>query len=75
MNGNYITSKEYSERYKLNQRTVQMWCANGRIEGAVKFGATWAIPENTDRPLDGRWKNGEWVGYRNKKRKRNDELK
>ena len=64
MQGNYITSKEYAERFNLNPRTVQLWCASGRIEGAVKFGASWAIPVDTERPEDGRWKNGEWVGYR-----------
>ena len=68
MQGNYITSKEYAEKYNLNPRTVQLWCANGRIEGAVKFGASWAIPDGTERPKDGRWKNGEWVGYRKRER-------
>ena len=40
----YITVKEIAEKWGLKVRTVQIMCANGRIEGAVKFGRDWAIP-------------------------------
>ena len=69
MDKGFITAKEYAEKYDLHPRTVQQWCANGRIEGAFKFGASWAVPDKTPRPKDRRWKNGEWVGYRNRERK------
>ena len=72
MNKKYITAKEYAEKYNLHPRTVQKWCAEGRIEGAYKFGTSWAVPDMAPKPNDRRWKNGEWVGYR-KRGKRNNE--
>jgi hypothetical protein len=33
----------------------------GRIEGAVKFGNTWAIPENAQKPKDERIKSGKYI--------------
>ncbi len=64
----YLTAKEYAAKYNLHPRTVQLWCAEGRIEGAFKFGTSWAIPNKVPRPKDGRYKNGEWVGYRKRKK-------
>ncbi len=64
--GDFITVKEYALKYNLHPRTVQIWCADGRIEGAFKFGTAWAIPDKAPRPKDGRYKTGEWVGYRNR---------
>lgn len=71
MNKEYISAKEYAAKYNLHPRTVQLWCANGRIKGAYKFGASWAVPDKAPRPEDRRYKTGEWVGYR----KRNDREK
>ena len=70
MNKEYISAKEYAAKYDLHPRTVQLWCASGRIEGAYKFGASWAVPDKAHRPTDKRFKTGEWVGYRQKKRKK-----
>ncbi len=67
MNNKVITVKEYAEKYNIHPRTVQLWCAEGRIEGAYKFGTSWAIPDKTPRPNDNRYKNGDWVGYRKRK--------
>ena len=72
MDKNFITAKEYAEKYNLHPRTVQIWCADGRIEGAFKFGISWAIPDKAPRPKDHRYKNGEWVGYRKRERKSNN---
>lgn len=70
MDKGYITVKEYAKKYNLHPRTVQIWCADGRIKGAFKFGTSWAIPDCAPRPKDQRYKNGEWVGYRNRERKK-----
>ena len=64
----YLTAKEYAAIYNLHPRTVQLWCAEGRIEGAFKFGTSWAIPNKAPRPKDGRYRNGEWVGYRKREK-------
>lgn len=35
---NYITVNALAEKWGLNPRTIQTMCADGKIEGAVKFG-------------------------------------
>lgn len=39
-------------------------CSNGKIEGAVKLGKVWAIPENAEKPADGRITSGEYINWR-----------
>jgi len=36
-------------------------CLEGRIEGAIKFGNTWAIPEDAEKPKDERIKSGKYI--------------
>jgi len=49
MNG-YVKADEMAKRWNVSARQVQLLCQNGKIEGASKFGNTWAIPENTTKP-------------------------
>lgn len=70
MNKEYISAKEYAAKYNLHPRTVQKYCAEGKIEGAYKFGASWAVPDKAPKPSDRRWRNGDWVGYRKRERKK-----
>jgi len=35
---------------------VQILCAGGKIEGAVRFGRAWMIPKDTGKPVDGQTK-------------------
>jgi hypothetical protein len=46
----YITAEEMAERWNVTARQVQILCKNGKIEGASKFGSTWAIPEDAPKP-------------------------
>jgi hypothetical protein len=62
----YVTVNEAAEKWRVNSRTVQIMCNDGRIEGAVKFGRDWAIPANADRPTDKRVVSGKYVGWREK---------
>lgn len=58
MNG-YVTAEVMAERWNVTIRQVQILCKNGKIEGASKFGSTWAIPENTQKPTrTGKFKPG-----------------
>ncbi len=70
MNKEYISAKDYAAKYNLHPRTVQKWCSEGKIEGAYKFGNSWAVPDKASKPKDQRFKSGDWVGYRNRERKR-----
>jgi hypothetical protein len=46
----YIKVDEAARRWDVSERQAQRLCIEGRIEGAVKFGTTWAIPENAVKP-------------------------
>lgn len=48
----FMTAREAAQRWKISERYVQMYCTNGRIEGAKKLGGAWMIPANAPRPLD-----------------------
>ena len=55
----FMTIKEAAEKWNLSVRRVQTICNEGMIEGAMKFGNTWAIPKNAVKPADKRIKSGE----------------
>lgn len=50
MNG-YVTAEDMAAKRNVSLRQVQLLCKNGKIDGASKFGNTWAIPENSKKPL------------------------
>ena len=43
----YMTISEASEKWGISRRRIQVLCTEGRIDGVVKFGRQWAIPEVT----------------------------
>lgn len=53
---NYMTVKEAGEKWGLGIRIVTLHCVKGRIDGAVKKGNLWLIPENAAKPEDRRRK-------------------
>lgn len=60
MNG-YLKISEIAKKWGIKERRINTLCLEGRIEGAVKFGNTWAIPEDAEKPKDGRIKSGKYV--------------
>lgn len=58
MNG-YMRIKEASEKWNLSERRINTLCLEGRVEGAIKFGNTWAIPDDAIRLKDERIKSGK----------------
>lgn len=63
MNG-YIKVSEAAEKCGIGERRIVALCNQGRLDGAVKFGNTWAIPEGTDKPKDERVKTGKYKKWR-----------
>lgn len=57
----YMTIKEASEKWNLSVRRVQTICKEGMIPGAMKFGNSWAIPRDAEKPIDKRVKSGKYV--------------
>ena len=69
MNGikGYISIREASYRWGVSERRVNQYCAEGRIPGASRFGRSWAIPEDAEKPSDPRRKaaeGGDGHGFR-----------
>ena len=60
MNG-YVKIAEMSKKWGIGERRINTLCLEGRIEGAVKFGNTWAIPEDAEKPKDDRIKSRKYV--------------
>lgn len=60
----YYTVNEIAEAWNITARRVQIMCSEGLIPGAVKFGKSWAIPEGTKKPIDGRITTGEYKNWR-----------
>lgn len=54
----YLKIEDVAKKWGLSTRRVQSLCSQGRIEGAIRFGRDWMIPQNTKRPIDGRTKAG-----------------
>ena len=51
-----ISTKEAAEKWGISERRIQKLCEEGRIPGVVRFVRVWAIPENAEKPEDGRKK-------------------
>ena len=58
MNGikGYISIRKASYRWGASERRANQYCAEGRISSASRFGRSWAIPENAEKPSDPRFK-------------------
>lgn len=54
----YISVKEYAEKYNLDSGWVRYLIRKGRIK-AVKIGKSWSIPADESRPEDLRVKFGK----------------
>ena len=65
----YMTIQEAASKWGITSRRVQVLCAEGRLEGAVKFGRQWAIPADLEKPDDARIKSGKFVKSDNQNKK------
>lgn len=65
----YLTIREKSKQWNISERALQAMCAEGKVQGATKFGRSWAIPNSSERPADGRVLSGKYVNWRKEKKK------
>ncbi len=54
----YLKIDEIAQKWGVGVRRVQLLCASGKIEGAVRFGRDWMIPKDAKKPVDGRTRAG-----------------
>ncbi len=50
----FMTIKDAALKWGVSERTAQQLCTAGRVEGAQKFGGSWAIPADAAKPADPR---------------------
>ena len=50
----YIKVSQAAQKWGLSPRRVRLLCAQNRIDGVVKKGKLYMIPENTPKPIDAR---------------------
>lgn len=55
------SSKEKAVEWGISYHAVSNMCKNGKIQGAVKIGRTWQIPDDAEKPADGRITSGNYV--------------
>lgn len=46
----YISVRQFAEKFGVSERTARNYCAEGKIEGAFLTGKTWSIPADADLP-------------------------
>lgn len=51
---NYIKVSKAAEKWGISARRVRLLCATGKIDGVIRKGNLYMIPENAMKPLDGR---------------------
>lgn len=50
----YLTTAEFAKKWGISQRSVGIYCKEGRLEGAMIKGKTWLIPADAKKPEDPR---------------------
>ena len=50
----YISAQDAATKWGISKRRVQTLCASHRIENAVRVGNMWILPEDAEKPSDGR---------------------
>lgn len=57
----YLTAKQFSEKWGISERRIIKLCKENRIDGAIKNGMVWLMPEETLKPSDRRRKISEYI--------------
>ena len=56
----YMSITEVAAKWNITKRRIQVLCSQGRIYGACRIGNIWAIPKDTEKPLDARIRSGKY---------------
>ena len=72
---NYIKVSKAAEKWGISARRVRLLCANGKIDGVIRKGNLYMIPENAMKPLDGRTNKKNIILDIKRKRERLSEMR
>lgn len=50
----YMSIREASYKWDVSERRVNQYVLQGRVPGAERFGRSWAIPADAEKPGDPR---------------------
>ena len=50
----YLSVREISYKWNVSERWVSKLAQDGKIPGVERFGRSWAIPEDAEKPADPR---------------------
>lgn len=50
----YISVKDAAVKWNISERRIQKLCEQRRILGVIRFGKSWAIPKDAEKPKDNR---------------------
>ena len=56
----YMTVLEAAKKWELTVRRIQKLCEDNRIAGVSRFGRSWMIPADAEKPADARLKTGKY---------------
>ena len=54
-----MSCAEVAGKWGISERRVQKLCEGNRIPGVAKLGSIWLIPKKSEKPVDGRTKQGK----------------
>lgn len=54
------TCRQLASEWKLSERTINDLCKKGKLSGAIKVGRIWQIPDDAEKPADGRVSSGKY---------------
>lgn len=67
----YLTATELSKVWNISTRRIGVLCTEGRVDGAIKKGKMWLIPDTAQKPADARYKKISIMHRTNEGGKRN----
>jgi len=50
----YISVKQAADKWGISERRIQKLCEETRIDGVIRFGHSWTISKDAEKPLDKR---------------------
>ena len=71
----YIKVSKAAEKWGISTRRVRLLCAEGKIPGVIRKGNLYMIPENAQKPLDGRRSRAGVLAEIEQKRQRLDSMR
>lgn len=63
-----IYARDAATRWGLTERRVTGLCRSGKIPGAIKKGKNWLVPDDAQRPADGRVRAGTYIKTESRKK-------